>query len=165
MNNEQAAEILLGMWPTTLPYLSTATAYWSLSLPASLRHSSCSSSEGDHDRWYTWNPLTTLETSYSSIFSSGKTSGSCGMHGHRSCHSGTRTPSALMRVRVRKTLYYVIDIDQFHAPNAKLKIRQYIILPDYRQNRQNFCTPIFLRLRWLPHHNPVYSLTMQYICM
>ena len=46
-----------------------------------------------------------------------------------------------------KTLYYVIDIDQFHAPNAKLKIRQYLILPDFRQNRQIFCTPIFLRLR------------------
>ena len=51
-------------------------------------------------------------------------------------------------MRVRKILYYVIDIDQFHAPNAKLKIRQYLILPDFRQNRQIFCTPIFLRLRY-----------------
>ena len=60
-----------------------------------------------------------------------------------------------MRVRVRKTLYYVIDIDQFHAPNAKLKIRQYLILPDYRQNRQIFCTPIFLRLRYALYHNVI----------
>ena len=51
-------------------------------------------------------------------------------------------------MRMRKTLYYVIDIDQFHAPNAKLKIRQYLILPNFRQNRQIFCTPIFLRLQY-----------------
>ena len=36
-----------------------------------------------------------------------------------------------------------------HITNAKLKIRQYLILLDFRQNRQIFFTLIFLRLRYI----------------
>ena len=68
------------------------------------------------------NPLTTLETSYSSIFSSrGKTS-TCGIDRVTVAWHTLGRPYIKLNARARKTLYYVIDIDYIipcHAPNAK----------------------------------------------
>ena len=56
-------------------------------------------------------------------------------------YSGTRTPSALMRVRVRKTLYYVIDIDQFRIPCPKRQIKN---SPIFNPTRLQTESPNFL---------------------
>ena len=38
---------------------------------------------------------------------------------HRSCHMHSDTPSAAVRAQVRRTLYYIIDIDQ--CPKCQIK--------------------------------------------
>ena len=68
---------------------------------------------------------------------------------HRSCHMHSGIPSAAVRARGCAGLC-ITSLILANAPNAKLKIHQYLILPDFRQNRQIFCTPIFLRLRYYP---------------
>ena len=66
------------------------------------------------------------------------------MDGHYSAYIkfGDRAPTRLTKTTNINAAW--MNIMAIHATNAKLKkIRQYLILPDFGQNRQIFCTPIF----------------------
>ena len=53
-NSEQIRDIFLGIWPTTVSSLSTATAYRSASFHGSLSHKISSPIDASHRSLYTW---------------------------------------------------------------------------------------------------------------